>query len=147
MSDSTAQKCMCFHYAAHLKLQRQCHPAQEYCALKRKRCLAMCVWIAIRQSTVQFVIQFNYLRPVPHYFEVAPIPQKCSVLLLKILEVNNPGKKVRENLITMKGKIPEHPKFLNNRYQSLCPSLWVLTQFLSCCCSWQFKTNYFPCSH
>jgi len=73
---------------------------------------------------------------------VAPIPHKCSVLLLKIPEVNNPGTEVREKLITMKGQIPQHPKFLNHGYRFLCPSLWVLSQFLSCCCSWRFKTNH-----
>lgn len=31
-----------------------------------------------------FVIQFMYLRAVPCYFELAPIPQKWSILLLKL---------------------------------------------------------------
>lgn len=54
VSDSTAQRRMCFHYTAHLKPRRRGPPAQEDCALKGKRgrCLATCVHIVIRQCTL-----------------------------------------------------------------------------------------------
>lgn len=142
MSNSTAQKHMCFHCITHLKPRWRGHPAQGDCDLKRKkgRLLTTCVCIAIIQRTLEFVIQFQHLRAVCRYFKVASILHKFSILLLKRWEINNPGTEVREKLIAMKGWIPERLKLLNHRYWFLC--LQVLSQFLSCHCSWWLKTNY-----
>lgn len=51
---------------------------------------------------VAFVIRSDYSRAVPQGFQGALL-HTSAVLLLKISEINNPGREVGEKLITVKG--------------------------------------------